>query len=764
MATRMIGVEDTNPRLPDTVMEASASDIRGLMPDADIRDWGAVPGGDAAATRASFNNAVTEITANGGARLRVGEGPWNLDAPFWHPSFVHIEGVGEATILRNTNPAGGAGSGIILPGTAHPAGITNVTNRYNRDTLTLPAAGDQGVTRTSSTLTINVGDVVYIFNSTAKPRAQFFRIVTAIDGSDLLLHLPLDGWDPTAADAFVAIGTGYNVPISTPTAGTLEFEHPFCRDASISNLAVDCPEFYWIDRGGTVNYRLENIYVMDSAAGIYGNGYQGAKAWNVYGSVRNRAIEATDGTRDSDWGKIDVGVTGTTPWEAADYTVWAGINSEVHDSRIVDYTARTAGFVNMTQYGCRFRGNRLHLKDPATFAFLYGAGAVRPDASNNRIIVSGEIGNDLVRMQDAVQPKWEHNQVEGHTGYAAGKTTVSFRSAGGGLIAARVHGNDDDHGGVGFVSLPEFDPDSYIVTDCSWDRTTALATLADLPDLTTIGTGSAAPYPPATRAPGSIWMETTQKHTAMWDGTAWQPLNPTSADANICCVLGAFGLVLDAQQYTTGSTWQNLGTVGSTIDATLTEATAGTDGAGHRFLAFAGVASSRAGSPDNALFDIALTDDYTMIAVFKAAAAATAKPICGTKNSASSSTAGISLWTGSSDATKLSHRISDGSNQTTVTSTSSWSTATRTWILAQRNHTADQSGLSPVNDADGTLVTGTDNSTGSLANTNEFRIGASPPPSTTYHAMDGYLFGFIKRLLTSTERTTLDTYLAARFT
>lgn len=737
----------------------------------DVRSRGAV-GDGVTFDRTVIQACIDELAGKGGGIVFLPAGRYRLDIPLWVKSNVELRGVGPASILYNDNALGPGGvtradynRNCCLFGLYNPAAISGGSSgTMVRNTIAVPAAGANVITRIQTTIDVAVGDWLILFNSAKGQNAQFVRQVIAINGNDLTLHKPLTD-AAFSADAFLSKGAGYNVNFNAVDGTTVPMTLGITVNAAIRDLAVDCPAGYWIGRGGSVDCLIENVYVIDSGSLGYGSMNEHLTMRNVYGMSRNRFIEQTDGSRDCVFENMRAFIVAGFGYEDSDPVIWLGYGGVLDGFDVTDHTIRSSvGHINITQ-NCVTIRNGIYRITGASVNRIILLGATRHGITIENVTIDavGQIHGDIMRVFEVSDVLIRNLKVNSAAGYVTGKCTIAVNTSGDGIHNVRIENVTDLNGQILYTgTVPT--PDQLHLSGLSWEPTPDSVTAGEALELLGLATNvrsesAPLPYPPES----GLWVDSILGHVAVYGGTAlgWIPLAPAVADQNICCVLARFGVLLDAEQYTSGETWKNLGAAGAAYDGTMVNGpTTGLDGS-HRFIAFDGV-SSYASVPDGGLFDITTADDITILLVFKSASAATSRVLWGNKSSTPSTAAGFGMMMGASDATKVAMRFADGTTQVLATTATSWSTGTRTWVLGYRDHTLDVVGVAAVSDIDGTDVTTSDTTTGSAANASPVRV-ARAGTSSTYTQMDVYMLAAVKGVLNATQELTLDTYLAARF-
>lgn len=269
-------------------------------------------------------------------------------------------------------------------------------------------------------------------------------------------------------------------------------------------------------------------------------------------------------------------------------------------------------------------------------------------------------------------------------------------------------------------------------------------------------TGQYAEYPPATKTTGMIWFMPSNGHQAMWSGTAWMPMNPTTAETNVCCILGNLDFYIDAESWAGGTaTIFNLGRNG--VNPTYAAITQGVDGSNRKY--FVHDATTTHIEVAGSTFNTAIGDSFTTLMVKSQSAWANGGAAWSNRSTTGVS-AGFSI-TGSGTTGAFAMRMGDGAVEVTATSVAAHGILNKAQLLiGQRNVTADTIGISVGSNA---LTTTPDTTTAAPFTAAVVRMGRHSGTGGARLAMNHYISGYVERALTATELTTLQTWAAARF-
>ena len=260
-------------------------------------------------------------------------------------------------------------------------------------------------------------------------------------------------------------------------------------------------------------------------------------------------------------------------------------------------------------------------------------------------------------------------------------------------------------------------------------------------------------YPPSAPVAGFVWTAASLGHSARWSGTAWDPVTPVPATANVCCIIGSAFYWIDSATFT-ATVMPNLGLSGAVLDGTTNLATLGTDANGKPVLNFDGV-DDYAQVPDNALFTIGITEDWTVAVVKSSPSYPGGGTIVGTRSQLNNvGSRGFGIYTtGTSGA--HAWRVSDGVTMSEAISpnapagphlvggTVSRASATRVWA-------GSGSAVGPAAPV-----------SASIDGPNQFRFGRLGGANASYAAMSLYNVGMWRRVL-SDEMLVLDEWVRAR--
>lgn len=268
--------------------------------------------------------------------------------------------------------------------------------------------------------------------------------------------------------------------------------------------------------------------------------------------------------------------------------------------------------------------------------------------------------------------------------------------------------------------------------------------------------------PVAERTTGLVWEIPSMGHSASWSGTAWTAIQPSTAAANLCCILGNECVGLwDASLLAPSSTLiSNRGGNAAIADALLNGSCViePSDSTDNKVVQLDGIDAFLSVSNHAGLnFDAA--ESMSAFIISSQPEFVAGKPMLAKATGSSGTGYGIT------NATGVPARPAAVIRDTDVVSTSQVSAKARPTEIpnftAMVRNVSDDTFRIYNNAVAGTAIT--DTTAASLTNTTPLRVGRYGGSSTNYTTMGVYVFGIARTAWTADQLTLLNEWYELRF-
>lgn len=265
---------------------------------------------DASANRTAAQRALDYLYAQGqGGRIRLAsDGVLKIDKPLVLRDGVILDGKG--CYVHNTRTAEIAGGDLSTAVFGCGFYAKQDDDNFSYIPVSAISMGQDYVTPVS-TIGWQVGDTLQIIEAVGTfgsggvvPNFSQFAVVRAISGGSLFIDSPIGATISSGSGTLGSNATGawianvsYRVNYNL-TAGLTDARH-VVRDVSLLDLRVGTAKGAWMQRCGVVNGLFENIEIIDSPYGFFGNGFARCRVRGLRGLYYTRAIEIKVGSHDT---------------------------------------------------------------------------------------------------------------------------------------------------------------------------------------------------------------------------------------------------------------------------------------------------------------------------------------------------------------------------------------------------------------------------------------------------------------------------------